>query len=57
MCDRFQATTGNAAQYPLGVVEGTFDATSRGHLGMWGGTIRDITRLERWPSNPEELPT
>src|SRR6187551_385077 len=28
------------------VVEGTFDATSRGHLGMWAGTIRNITRLE-----------
>jgi hypothetical protein len=31
------------------IVEGTFDAASRGHLGMWSGTIRDITRLELCP--------
>jgi hypothetical protein len=32
------------------VVEGTFDATSLGHLGMWSGTIREISRLELSPS-------
>ncbi|HYQ02553.1 MAG TPA: hypothetical protein VER96_27965 [Polyangiaceae bacterium] len=33
------------------VVEGTYDATSCGHLGMWSGTIRNITSLERSLSN------
>jgi hypothetical protein len=28
------------------LVEGTFDATHRGHLGMWSGCIREITRLD-----------
>lgn len=30
------------------LVEGAFDATSRGHGGMFAGTIRAISRLERW---------
>ena len=29
------------------LVEGIFTGKSRGHLGAWSGTIRDITRLER----------
>jgi hypothetical protein len=32
------------------VVEGTYDATSCGHLGMWCGTIRNVMRVE--PSAP-----
>ena len=31
------------------IVEGTYDASSCGHLGMWSGTIREITRLEPLP--------
>jgi hypothetical protein len=27
------------------LIEGTFDALQRGHMGMFGGTIRDITRV------------
>ncbi len=30
------------------VVEGFFDAHSHGHLGMWSGTIRDISRVGKW---------
>jgi hypothetical protein len=30
------------------VVEGRFDATSRGHFGMWSGTIDSVTRLDQW---------
>jgi hypothetical protein len=30
------------------LVEGTFDATSLGHLGMYSGTIRDVGRLVVW---------
>jgi hypothetical protein len=29
------------------VIEGTFDGENLGHLGVAGGTIRNITRLER----------
>ena len=29
------------------LVEGVFTGKSRGHLGAWSGTIRDITRFER----------
>lgn len=39
------------------VVEGTYDATSCGHLGMWCGTIRDITRLEPLPPEAGDAPT
>lgn len=28
------------------VVEGVFDATKRGHLGQFSGTIRDVVRFE-----------
>jgi hypothetical protein len=30
------------------IAEGTFDSTSRGHLSMWSGTIRNVTRLQAW---------
>lgn len=30
------------------LVEGTFDMTSFGHMGLWSGTIRDITRIDKW---------
>jgi len=30
------------------LVEGRFDATSRGHMGMWSGTLDSVTRLQRW---------
>ena len=36
------------------IVEGTFDASSHGHLGMWSGTIRNITRLEQVSAEPSE---
>ncbi len=30
------------------LIEGTFDARRRGHMGMWSGTVRDITRCMPW---------
>jgi len=30
------------------LVEGTFDMTDYGHMGLWSGTIKDITRIEKW---------
>jgi hypothetical protein len=33
-------------QYVL--VEGVFDGKRKGHLGLWSGTITNVTRLEPW---------
>ncbi|HEX3771558.1 MAG TPA: hypothetical protein VHV30_11860 [Polyangiaceae bacterium] len=30
------------------LIEGTVDATSRGHLGMYPAAITNIERIERW---------
>jgi hypothetical protein len=30
------------------LVEGTFDMTSFGHMGLWSGTIKNITRIDKW---------
>jgi hypothetical protein len=30
------------------IVEGTFDATRKGHLGMYSGMIGDVTRVDLW---------
>ena len=38
------------------IVEGRFDATDHGHMGMFSGAIRDVSRLELWSregSSPE----
>jgi hypothetical protein len=32
------------------ILEGTFTGKSGGHLGLWSGTIRDVSFLARWPS-------
>jgi hypothetical protein len=34
------------------LVEGVFDPTDEGHLDMYSGSIRDVTRLEAWGSAP-----
>jgi hypothetical protein len=34
------------------VIEGIFDAQDHGHMGMFGGAIKDITRIETWPPAP-----
>ena len=31
------------------LIEGTFDAESFGHRGLYSGAIRDIKRLQAWP--------
>lgn len=30
------------------IVEARFNATQRGHMGMWSGSLDSVTRLERW---------
>lgn len=32
-----------------GYVAGTFDATMRGHMGMWSGTLKQVSRFEVYP--------
>jgi hypothetical protein len=32
------------------LVEGTFNAKERGHMGAFAGSLERISRLERWPS-------
>jgi hypothetical protein len=31
------------------LVEGTFSASDRGHMGLWNGAVSDITRCLKWP--------
>jgi len=37
------------------LVEGLFVAREHGHMGMWSGTIREVTRLDPWRAG--EAPT
>jgi len=30
------------------IIEGTFRANDHGHMGMWSGAIRNITRCDPW---------
>lgn len=30
------------------LIEGTFDAKSKGHMGLFSGTLKNITRFEVW---------
>lgn len=38
------------------LIEGTFDAKNRGHLGLWSGSIKNISRFEVWsdPAKPRQ---
>lgn len=36
------------------IVEGVFDANHFGHLRLWSGTIKDVTRLDAWRSLKNE---
>ena len=42
---------GLSDQYVL--VEAIFDARDTGHMGMFAGALRDVTRIERWPDRRE----
>ena len=35
------------------IVEGVFDPTRKGHLGMWSGMIKDVSRFDLW-SDPDQ---
>lgn len=35
------------------ILEGTFDAESTGHLGLNSGSIKNLSRLERWVGRSE----
>jgi hypothetical protein len=39
------------------LAEGRFEATMRGHMGMWSGTLDSVTHLQRWefPPDPPQL--
>lgn len=30
------------------LIEGTFDSKDKGHMGLWGGAIKDIKRVDLW---------
>ena len=38
------------------LVEGTFDAIQKGHLGAFHGVIRGITRIQFWHEHSESNP-
>jgi hypothetical protein len=38
------------------VVEGTFTAAERGHLGLWAATIRNVSRIDRAKSRADYPP-
>ena len=52
----FESDSATARRQPndrYAIVEGTFSAHDRGHLGLWGGALERVTRLELWePSGP-----
>jgi hypothetical protein len=35
------------------IVEAVFDAEQKGHMGLFSGVLKEIGRLERWPSREE----
>jgi hypothetical protein len=35
------------------LVEGTFDARMKGHLSLFSGSLRAVTRMDRWPSRKD----
>jgi len=54
------AEVGDSVQDKYVLAEGTFNARMRGHLGMWSGSLVDVTRLEThgWIQQPplESIP-
>jgi hypothetical protein len=51
---------GLSGEYVL--VEGIFDATQRGHGGLFSGEVKEVRRMMRWPprritTDPEKAPT
>jgi hypothetical protein len=49
--DRY--TSRDACQDRYVLVEGTFHARDRGHMGLWSGAIRDITRCMPLRKRPD----
>lgn len=47
--DRTASMPFRAAEYEL--IEGTFSAQEHGHMGIFGGTLKNITRAENWSSS------
>jgi hypothetical protein len=37
------------------LLEGVFTRKSRGHLGMWSGSIRDIDQIQPWASHADAV--
>jgi len=47
----FESDSGPTARQPnrrYVIVEGTFNAKNRGHMGMHSGAIENVTRLDPW---------
>ena len=38
------------------LIEGRFDAEMTGHLGLWSGSIDDVTRMIPWPPTRRDAP-
>lgn len=56
----FESDSGPARRQPNDryvIVEGTFNAQDRGHMGMWSGAIEDVKRLEAWSVTSAQRPT
>lgn len=34
------------------LIEGVFDSQDHGHMGLFGGALKNITRIETWPPAP-----
>ena len=36
------------------IIEGTFDANNKGHMGLWSGSLKSISRFDVWsdPAKP-----
>ena len=34
------------------IIEGLFDPSNKGHMGLFSGSIRDITRADAWKPGP-----
>lgn len=43
-----------AVQNRYALVEGRFNTKKTGHMGLWSGTIEEITRLEPWDFDREK---
>ena len=46
--DKLDKTEIQKLNHSYVLIEGTFDMNSRGHMGLFGGEIKNITRIVKW---------